>query len=94
MTPETYSGLRDMANESSKVEGFPVVCPLCGKPKADYWVKGWHGWTCGSYAMTHDASSGLNVQQSIECAVSHWKQRALRAEWLLTLVPVPDHIVQ
>jgi hypothetical protein len=32
----------------------------------------------------------LNFQQSVDCAVDHWKQRALRAEYLLTLIPIPS----
>jgi len=26
----------------------------------------------------------------MDCAVDHWKQRALRAEYLLTLIPIPS----
>lgn len=69
---------------------FPARCPACGKPKADGWVKGYHGWDCGSYSQSHwKLGEELRFVQSIECATDHWKQRALRAEYLLTLIPIP-----
>jgi hypothetical protein len=78
-------------NETSKIRSFPEKCPACGKPKAEGWVKGWRGWECGSYSQAHDhhRENGLNFRQSIPCATDHWQQRALRAEYILTLIPIP-----
>ena len=42
------------------------------------------------YSRSHwNLGDSLNFKQSIACATDHWKQRALRAEYLLTLIPIP-----
>jgi len=63
---------------------FPPTCPHCGAKRADGWVKGYHGWTCGSYSRAHHdvpAPQPLNIIQSTDCAVTHWRRRAELAEW-------------
>lgn len=75
---------------AGSASAFPAHCPACGKPKAEGWVEGYHGWDCGSYLRSHwKLGDPLNFKQSIECAVDYWKQRAMRAEYLLTLIPIP-----
>lgn len=88
MFPEPDS--EAMPPVAGSAASFPAQCPACGKPKAEGWVKGWRGWECGSYSRSHDhdRENGLNFRQSIPCATDHWKQRALRAEYLLTLIPI------
>ena len=62
-------------------ENFPAECPLCGASKVNGYVRGWLGWACGTNSHAHHTfGEKLNLVQSIPCAVSHWKNRALKAE--------------
>lgn len=73
---------------------FPATCPHCGAAKAPGWVKGFHGWTCGSYSQAHHSGycqEPLNIIQSIECAVTHWRRRAERAESKLDALLTGSH---
>lgn len=55
------------------------LCPGCGAVESDGWVDGWHGWICGSKNLAHHGHP-LRFDQSMGCAVSHWRIRAERAE--------------
>lgn len=61
-------------------EHLPKLCPGCGSPYSEHWVRGFWGWTCGSFHTSHRALAPIDLNRSIDCAVIHWKTRALKAE--------------
>jgi len=74
------------------VNDLPSQCPLCGAARKEGYVGGWHGWECGTASHAHHSQkAALNLVQSIPCAVAHWKRRAIKAEYLLSLIPVPHN---
>lgn len=63
------------------------LCPKCGAVPAEDWIKGSHGWVCGTFFRHHRFSEnpttyrqGDQLTQSIPCAVMHWRVRAEKAE--------------
>lgn len=81
-----YGGSPGMTCSASSV---PDQCPKCGIERAEGWVHGYRGWKCGTYWQSNSDSTN-QLKQSIECAVTHWKKRALKAEWLLSLITPPN----
>lgn len=64
-------------------------CPKCGSTPAPEWVKGWRGWTCGSYLSGHDEPKTL--VQSVPCAYQQGRREATDATlvaWLDKLTNV------
>lgn len=63
---------------------LPKLCPGCGSPYSEKWVGGYYGWTCGSKSIGHAFDKKLCFNLAVDCAVLHWKTRALKAEGVLT----------